>query len=87
MTTAGRLPCKSVFHAVGPTWRGGAGGEELMLQVGFPFHILCVSAAESALLKVAVRNCLTKADSMGYTTISLPAISSGIFGFPKVLQR
>ena len=31
----------------------------------------------------AVRNSLDKADELGVASISLPAISSGIFGFPK----
>jgi len=35
------------------------------------------------MLQMAVRNCLAKADELKYTSISLPAISSGIFGFPK----
>lgn len=65
VTTAGLLLCKSVIHAVGPTWRGGTQGEELLLQL-------------------AVRNCLSKAAELGYKSIALPAISSGIFGFPKV---
>ena len=34
-------------------------------------------------LKTTVTNCLAKADSMGVESISIPAISTGIFGFPK----
>ncbi|MBV8113665.1 MAG: O-acetyl-ADP-ribose deacetylase [Silvibacterium sp.] len=30
-TPAFRLPAKWVFHAVGPVWRGGAGGEDELL--------------------------------------------------------
>lgn len=30
-TTAGRLPAKYVFHAVGPIWRGGVAGEADLL--------------------------------------------------------
>src|SRR5215470_12313606 len=33
VTSAGNLPAKYVFHAVGPVYRGGAGGEpELLAQ-------------------------------------------------------
>jgi len=64
ITAAGKLPCKNVFHAVGPMWHGGHEGEEIILGM-------------------CVRNCLEKADELKLTSISLPAISSGIFGFPK----
>jgi len=64
ITGAGKLPCKHVFHAVGPMWHGGNEGEEIILGM-------------------CVRSCLEKADEMKLNSISLPAISSGIFGFPK----
>lgn len=38
---------------------------------------------EHQLLRNAVRNSLEKANELGVESISLPAISSGIFGFPK----
>ncbi|MBF0459143.1 MAG: macro domain-containing protein [Nitrospirae bacterium] len=38
---------------------------------------------EDEKLKNAVINSLTAAAERGYTSISMPAISSGIFGFPK----
>ncbi len=62
ITTAGRLPCKAVIHAVGP--RMGEGDEDNKL-------------------KNAVLSSLRLAASKGFKSISLPAISSGIFGFPK----
>ena len=61
-TSAGRLPCKYVIHAVGPIW--GEGNEDAKL-----------SAAVSGSLKVA--------DELKLESISMPAISTGIFGFPK----
>ena len=61
-TTAGRLPCKYVIHAVGPIW--GEGDED-------------------AKLAAAVRGSLTLADELNLVSISFPAISTGIFGFPK----
>ena len=61
-TTAGRLPCKYVIHAVGPIWGEGA---------------------EDAKLAAAVKGSLKLADQLNLKSISLPAISTGIFGFPK----
>jgi O-acetyl-ADP-ribose deacetylase (regulator of RNase III) len=40
---------------------------------------------EPAQLESAIRNSLLKAEELGVRTIALPAISSGIFGFPKDL--
>ena len=59
----GRLPCKAVIHAVGPTWRGGHHEEE-------------------NLLSAAVLQSLQDASERRFQTIAVPAISSGIFGFP-----
>jgi len=64
VTSAGKLPCKYVFHAVGPMWHGGKEGEEIILGM-------------------TVRSCLEKADELKLARISISAISSGIFGFPK----
>ena len=62
ITSAGRLPCKAVIHAVGP--RMGEGDED-------------------AKLKKTIKSTLKLAAEKGFTSISMPAISSGIFGFPK----
>lgn len=42
-------------------------------------------AASVELLKAAVRNTLEKAHQLNAESVALPAISSGIFGFPKPL--
>lgn len=62
LTTAGKLSCKAVIHAVGP--RIGEGNEDHKLTN-------------------AVRNVLLLASEQNFSSISMPAISSGIFGFPK----
>jgi O-acetyl-ADP-ribose deacetylase (regulator of RNase III) len=62
ITSAGRLPCKFVIHAVGP-------------QMG--------EGDEDSKLKSAVWNSLKLATEKKFKSISMPAISSGIFGFPK----
>lgn len=61
-TSAGRLPCRYVIHAVGPVW--GSGNED-------------------ARLSQAVRGSLRLADELKLASIAIPAISTGIFGFPK----
>lgn len=63
VTSAGRLPCKFVIHAVGPVW--GSGDED-------------------SKLADAVRGALGAADRLGLASLAMPAISTGIFGFPKV---
>lgn len=62
ITTAGKLPCKAIIHAVGP--RMGEGDENNKL-------------------RNAVRSSLVIASEKCFRSISMPAISSGIFGFPK----
>ena len=67
-TSAGRLPCRYVIHAVGPVWvdaqGAGAGGEE------------------DAKLAAAVTGSLKVAENLGLASLALPALSTGIFGFP-----
>jgi O-acetyl-ADP-ribose deacetylase (regulator of RNase III) len=63
VTGAGNLPARWVVHAVGPVWRGGDVGEEM-------------------LLASAVRAALKRADEIGARSVALPAISTGVFGFP-----
>jgi O-acetyl-ADP-ribose deacetylase (regulator of RNase III) len=61
-TSAGKLPCRYVIHAVGPVW--GEGDED-------------------ARLMAAVGGALRRAGELGLESVALPAISTGIFGFPK----
>jgi O-acetyl-ADP-ribose deacetylase (regulator of RNase III) len=61
-TSAGKLPCRYVIHAVGPVW--GEGNED-------------------AKLAAAVNGSLQLADQLALASIAFPAISTGIFGFPK----
>ena len=63
VTSAGKLPCRILFHAVGPRWRKGDGGEQQVLYD-------------------CVQNLLKRAQKENVSTIVIPAISSGIFGFP-----
>jgi O-acetyl-ADP-ribose deacetylase (regulator of RNase III) len=63
VTKAGRLPARWVIHAVGPVWKGGNYGEEM-------------------LLASAVLQALRRAEDIGATSVALPAISAGVFGFP-----
>ena len=72
-TGAGKLPCKYVFHAVGPMWssrkpdnRDTLGQEE-----------------EDIELAACITNSLKLAEEKQLSSISFPAISSGIFGYPK----
>jgi putative ATPase len=60
-TSAGRLSCRYVIHAVGPMWGEGEEDEKL-------------AAAVSSSLRLA--------ESLGLASVALPAISTGIFGFP-----
>ncbi|HLI86200.1 MAG TPA: O-acetyl-ADP-ribose deacetylase [Bryobacteraceae bacterium] len=62
-TSAGNLPAKYVFHAVGPVYRDGRHGE-------------------AELLASCYRKCLALAEERAVETISFPAISTGIYGYP-----
>jgi O-acetyl-ADP-ribose deacetylase (regulator of RNase III) len=66
VTKAGKLRAKWVIHAVGPVWKGGTFGEEM-------------------LLASAVLQALRRAEDMGATSVAVPAISAGTFGFPLEL--
>lgn len=63
VTGSGQLQARWIIHAVGPVWRGGAAGEEM-------------------LLAATVLAALKRAEEVGAKSIALPAISTGVFGFP-----
>lgn len=66
VTKGGKLHARWVIHAVGPVWKGGEYGEEM-------------------LLASAVLQALRRAEDIGAASVAIPALSTGVFGFP--LQR
>jgi len=62
-TTAGNLPAKHVFHAVGPVYRDGKHGEP-------------------ELLASCYRKTLEMAEERACESITFPAISTGVYGYP-----
>ena len=68
-TSGGYLPCRFVIHAVGPIWDDA--------------HAESAAGAQDAELGAAVKGSLGLADRLGLASIALPAISTGIFGFPE----
>ena len=67
VTKAGNLPCNLIVHAVGPRWAN---------------YLYYQKDTAKNVLFSAVVNSLTVASQYGATSISMPAISSGIFGVP-----
>lgn len=64
---AGLLPCKVIIHAVGPKITG---------------HSLSTFPQAAQLLESAVLNSLKRAEECSLKSVALPAISSGLFGYP-----
>jgi O-acetyl-ADP-ribose deacetylase (regulator of RNase III) len=79
-TMSYKLPCRWVVHTVGPVAQKIDPGETG--PNGEPLRVL---EEDCDLLYSAAMAALLAADGAGCTTVSLPAISSGIFGFPKDL--
>ncbi|XP_072025000.1 protein mono-ADP-ribosyltransferase PARP14-like [Amphiura filiformis] len=69
-TGAGRLPCQHVLHVPGPMWPK------------YRRHDPSTVSNEENLLYDAVTNCLKEANKLKLTSIAIPAISSGVYGFP-----
>ena len=67
VTKAGNLPCNLIVHAVGPRWAN---------------YLYYQKDTAKNVLFSAVLNSLKVASQYGGISISMPAISSGIFGVP-----
>jgi O-acetyl-ADP-ribose deacetylase (regulator of RNase III) len=65
------LPAKYVIHTVGPVYGG-----ETRLHQGF-------GEAKAELLANCYKNCLELAKAKGIRAIAFPAISTGVYGYPK----
>ena len=63
VTSAGRLPARYVFHAVGPVYA----------QAG---------ARAADLLRSCYETCLALAEERALRSLSFPAISTGVYGYP-----
>ena len=82
-TSGGHLSCRVVIHAVGPVW-----GDRLRTVSGFQKlgsggDVPGTGKREDAVLAAAVGGSLRVADQQGLASIAFPAISTGIYGFPK----
>ena len=66
VTSAGDLPCKAVIHAVGPRFNEAA--------IDHTFEEILMQNTFIAILKLVIKN--------DYKSVSIPAISTGIFKFP-----
>ena len=77
ITTAGAMPSRWIVHAVGPVWPLKKRATE---QLGEWPGTVTQSDDE---LAAAVRSALHAADAAGASSIAIPLLSSGIFGFPR----
>ena len=66
VTSAGNLPCKAVIHAVGPRFNEAA--------IDHTFEEILMRNTITAILELVVKN--------DYKSVSIPAISTGVFKFP-----
>lgn len=67
VTGSGRLQCNHIIHAVGPNLNDPS-------QLGLD---------RGQLLAFAINNTLVMAEELKCTSVSIPAIATGSFGFPK----
>ena len=59
-------PVHHIIHTVGPVWEGGG----------------CGGCGEAEVLASCYRRSLQVADQLGVRSIALPAIATGVYGFP-----
>jgi O-acetyl-ADP-ribose deacetylase (regulator of RNase III) len=71
-TRGHHLQAKYVIHTVGPVWHGG---DSTGVRMG--------GRDEDRLLASCYRRSLQLANELGVISIALPAISTGIYGFPR----
>ena len=69
VTSAGDLPCKAVIQAVGPRFNEAA--------INHTFEEILMQNTFIAILELVVKN--------DYKSVSIPAISTGIFKFPLTM--
>jgi len=71
-TRGHRLMARHVIHTVGPVWQGE---ENTSVSIG--------ERNEDRLLASCYRRSLQIATELGATSVAFPAISTGIYGFPR----
>ena len=71
-TRGHHLPAKYVIHTVGPVWQGE---ESTDTSIG--------ERSEDRLLASCYRRSLQIASELGAVSVAFPAISTGIYGFPR----
>ena len=67
-TGAGKLPARYVIHTVGPVWHGGTSGEPELL---------------ASCYRTSLELAASLGDAEPVETVAFPAISTGVFGYPK----
>mgnify|MGYP002385662652 CR=1 FL=1 len=83
VTSAGRLAhIRHVVHAVGPLWEGRTCEAQSEDDYDIDDRTLTRSYEEDAVLRDTVQHSLEAAHALSASSIALPAISSGIFGYP-----
>ena len=73
ITSAGMLPCKHIIHAYGPRWDFEADKKRRDEE----------ETRQERYLRCAIASSLKKAKDL--RSIAIPAVSSGVFGFPRDL--